>query len=592
MMKKTKPNSILKLFIFVIIITSSFSVGRVKGGDLKPSPTQIPNDSIAKKVDEIFSGVNTSDSPGVAVAVIKNGDIIFRRGYGMADLENGVQITPTTKFHVGSISKQFTAMAIQMLIQEGRLLLDDDVRKFLPELPDFGKTITVRHLLNHTSGLREQLQLLFMAGWRLEDVVTEDDLLRMIGRQRELNFEPGAEFLYSNTNYTLLALLVQRASGKPLAQYAAEKIFRPLEMTNTRFRDDYRTVTRNLALSYIPTPQGVKHMFISGSYVGSSGLMTTVEDLARWDKNFYSREAGGSEVIERMLTRGRLKDGQEIDYASGLNVGRQYLGLRTVEHTGEDAGYVADFLQFPDQRFSVIVLSNSGAFDAVDTARRVAELYLADEIRKAQSNPITAPTPQTRTEISLAPRVLEAFVGDYKLPFGIPIKLLIESGKLAVRVREQPQQTLAALSSTEFATKDASIHIRFLPPEGGKYLRLKIELNNQQLDGERIERLSLSPSMAQAYGGTYYSEELGALYSISYKNGQLMLWHRRGEEPLLIKHQDQFVTGFSEEARRWRGGEYVRITFLRDRRNRATGFLLSMPTAWNVRFLKAEMLRN
>lgn len=590
MMKKVKPNSILKISLLIIITTSLFGAGGAKAGNRASYLTQTSSDSISKKIDELFSQVDTGDSPGAALAVIKNGDIIYRRGYGMANLEDGVQITPSTIFHVGSMSKQFTAMAIQMLVQEGRLSLNDDVRKFLPELHDFGKSITVRHLLNHTSGLREQLQLLFMTGWRLEDVVTEEDLLRLIWRQRELNFAPGAEYLYSNTNYTLLALIVERASGKPLARYTEEKIFRPLGMKNTRFRDDYRTVTKNLALSYVPTAQGVKRMFISGSYVGSSGLLATVEDLARWDQNFYSRQVGGSEVIERMLTRGRLNDGQEINYASGLNVG-QYRGLKTVEHSGEDAGYQADFLQFPDQRFSVIVLSNSGAFDAVNTARRVAELYLADEIRTAQSSPVTPPTTLARTEISLAPGELEAFVGDYKLSFGIPLKLSMESGRLAAQVREQPRQTLAALSATEFATKDASIRIRFLSPEGGKYLRLKIDLNNQQLDGERIERLSLSGTTAQAYVGTYYSEELGALYSISYKNGQLMLWHRRGEEPLLIKHEDQFATGFSAEARRWRGGEYVRIKFLRDRRNRITGFLLSMPTAWNVRFLKSDIVR-
>jgi len=591
MIKEIKPSSIIKISFLIIITASSIVDGRVQSyADYGvPNTTQTSSDSITKKVDELFSAVNTGDSPGAAVAVIKNGNIIYKRGYGMANLEGGVQVAPSTMFHVGSMSKQFTAMAIQMLVQEGRLSLDDDVRKFLPEIHDFGKTITIRQLLNHTSGLREQLQLLFMAGWRLEDVLTEDDLLRLIWRQRELNFETGTEFLYSNTNYTLLALIVQRVSGKSLAQYAEEKVFRPLGMKNTSFRDDYRTVTKNLALSYVPTSQGVRHMFISGSYVGSSGLMTTVEDLVLWDQNFYSHQVGGREVVERMLSRGRLDNGQEIGYASGLNVG-QYRGLKTVEHSGEDAGYTADSLQFPEQRFSVIVLSNSGAFDAVDTARRVAELYLADEIRTARSKPGTPPSVPARAEVNIAPVKLDAFVGDYKLSFGTPLKLSRGgSGILTAQVREEPGQPLLAIAADEFVTSDGSIHIRFLRPERGKYLRLKINLNGQQLDGERIETLVLSDSMAQAYVGTYYSEELVALYLVSYKNGKLMLWHRRGEEPLIIKHEDQFATGFSAEARRWRGGEYARIKFLRDRQNRVTGFLLSMPTALNLRFVKSDI---
>lgn len=578
---KIKSVMILSLSIF-FSLTAGTAQG-VSGNEI--------SDPITQKVDELFFAMNNGTSPGASVVVIKDGRIIYENGYGTADLESGAKISPSTVFHVGSLSKQFTAMAIQLLAGEGRLSLDDDVRKFLPELHDFGKTITIRHLLNHTSGLREQLQLLFMAGWRLEDVTTEDDVLRLIWRQRELNFAPGTEYLYSNTNYTLLALIVERVSGKTLAQYSEEKIFTPLKLTNTHFRDDYRTITKNLALSYIPTNRGIKHMFLLGSYVGASGLMTTAEDLALWNENFYTYKVGGRETIERMLTAGKLNNGQKISYASGLNVG-QYRGLKTIEHSGEDAGYQADFIQFPGQKFSVIVLSNSGGFDAVSAARQIADLYLADEIKEAQAKTVSAPSPVEIKEIKILPKTLDRYAGDYKLSFGIPLKLTNEAGRLIAQVREQTKQPLLPVSPAEFFTEEGNIRIEFAPPEKGKYIKLKIDLNGQQLDGEKIEKPEFTNSSAKEYAGTYYSDELGTIYSIFFRDGKLLLLHRRGEEPLTIKHEDEFTTGFSTEAKRWRSGEYARIKFLRDKQNHVTGFLLSMPTAGNVRFVKSNKFTN
>jgi CubicO group peptidase (beta-lactamase class C family) len=544
---------------------------------------------ITARVDELFSTVDTVDQPGAAVVIVRDGKIEYERGYGMADLEAGAKITPSTIFHVGSVSKQFTAMAVQLLVLEGKLSLDDDVRKFIPELHDFGNPILVRHLLNHTSGLREQLQLLFMAGWRLEDVMTEEDVLRLIWKQRELNFKPGTEYLYSNTNYTLLALIVERVSGKTLARYAEEKIFLPLGMKNTRFRDDHRGVTKHLALSYIPTAQGIRHMLIAGGYAGPAGLMTTAGDLALWDGNFYTGQVGGHEAVDRMLAAGKLAGGREINYASGLNVGR-YRGLKSVEHSGEDAGYQADFLQFPEQRFSVIVLSNFGGFDAVSAARQIADLYLESDIKAAAAKPAaTAPQPLEIKEIDLPVKLLDAYAGEYKLSFGIPLDLSNDSGKLTVQVRKDAKKPLAAVLPTGFVTRDGSVRIEFLPPEDGRYIRLKIELNGRQLEGERQEKLTLAELPAREYTGTYYSPELGTVYSLFYHEGKLFLAHRRGEEPLALKHEDEFASPFSTEAKRWRGGEYARIKFVRDKKKHIRGFLLSMPTARNVGFVKKDL---
>jgi CubicO group peptidase (beta-lactamase class C family) len=576
-MKYKKITSLPILAILLILLSAAWTFAAVDG----PGP-------ITARVDELFSAVDAVDQPGAAVVIVKDGKIEYERGYGMADLEAGAKITPSTIFHVGSVSKQFTAMAVQLLVREGKLFLDDDVRKFIPELHDFGKPVLVRHLLNHTSGLREQLQLLFMAGWRLEDVMTQEDILRLIWKQRELNFEPGTEYLYSNTNYTLLALIVERVSGKTLARYTEEKIFVPLGMRNTRFRDDHRGVTKNLALSYIPTTQGIRHMLIAGGYAGPAGLMTTAGDLALWDNNFYTGQIGGHETIERMLAAGKLANGREINYASGLNVGR-YRGLKSVEHSGEDAGYQADFLQCPEQKFSVVVLSNFGGFDAVSTARQIADLYLENDIKAAAVKPPANPQPPDIKEIEVPGKLTDAYAGEYKLSFGIPLDLTIDSGRLTVQVRKDAKKPLASISPTGFVTPDGSIRIEFLPPENGKYIRLKIELNGQQLEGERQEKLTLADTSAGEYTGTYYSPELGAVYSLFYREGKLFLAHRRGEEPLALKHEDEFTSGFSTEARRWRGGEYARIKFVRDKKKHIQGFLLSMPTARNVGFVKKDL---
>jgi CubicO group peptidase (beta-lactamase class C family) len=235
-------------------------------------------------------------------------------------------------FHLGSVSKQFTAFAIYLLVQDGRLSLDDDVRKYLPKLHDFGKVITIRQLLHHTSGVRDQWNLLRLAGWRLEDVITNDDVARLLFQQTELNFAPGDQFLYSNSGYTLLAMVVKQVTGKTLPAFAKERIFDPLGMAHTHFQDDYGIVVKDRAYSYARQPDGkYQYVALSDSTVGPSSLLSTVGDLARWDENFYTGEVGGPALLAQMQEKGKLNNGKEIEYASGLEIGK-YRGLRTVEH--------------------------------------------------------------------------------------------------------------------------------------------------------------------------------------------------------------------------------------------------------------------
>ncbi|MBA3872970.1 MAG: beta-lactamase family protein, partial [Anaerolineae bacterium] len=340
---------------------------------------------ITDKVDAIFAQWDKSNTPGCALAVVQDGDIIYSRGYGMANLDYDLAIRPDSVFHIASISKEFVAFSIALLAQDGKLSVDDDIRKYLSEMPDYGEPLTIRQLAHHTSGLRDQWDLLSMAGWRENDLKTNADVLYLAARQKELNFKPNDEYLYSNTGYTLLGIIVERISGQSLRKFTTERIFKPLGMKSTHFHDDFEMIVKNRAYGYAPRPQGGYRISIPlFDTVGASSLFTTVEDLVLWEENFYHKQVGGEAVIELMLKPGVLNSGKAIDYAFGLRVA-PYRGLKTFGHSGADAGYRSDFICFPDQRFAVIIFCNLATMNPAVLGKKVADLYLADSLQNPES---------------------------------------------------------------------------------------------------------------------------------------------------------------------------------------------------------------
>ena len=336
--------------------------------------------TLEAQVDEILTPWDRADFPGCAVSVMHDGTVVYAQGYGMANLEYGIPIVPSSVFHVASVSKQFTAMAVALLASDGRLSWNHDIRMYVPEVPVFGTRITLRHLVHHTSGLRDQWSLLHMAGWRFEaDVVRQEDVLDLVSRQTAPNFEPGVQYLYSNTGFTLLALVVERVARKTLREFAEERIFGPLGITNTHFHDDHQMIIENRAYAYAPDRDGTLHLSVPDfDVVGATNLFTSVEDMARWDRNFYKGRVGGREVLEQLLTRGVLNGGETISYASGLVHGT-HRGFETVGHGGSDAGYRSHYVRFPRQRLSVVVLCNAPSSNPRDLSQRVADIYLADQ---------------------------------------------------------------------------------------------------------------------------------------------------------------------------------------------------------------------
>jgi CubicO group peptidase (beta-lactamase class C family) len=329
------------------------------------------------RVDQIVRASlgGAEKTPGVAVAVQRDGKLIYHKGFGYADLEQNTKISPTTIFHIASVSKQFTAFAIAMLADQGKISLDDDIRKFFPEMHDFGTPITVRQLAHHTSGLRDQWSLLSMAGWRLDDVITMNQIMRLVSKQTELNFKPGDEHLYCNTGFTLMGEIVHRVTKKPFSEWCKENIFDPIGMKNTLFYDDHERVVENRAYSYHEGSKGYQKSVLSYANAGATSLFTTVEDLSLWAQNFETMKVGNPNVMKIMESRYVLNNGDTIDYAFG-QVASTYKGLNMRSHGGADAGYRTFFMRFPDQHFSISVFSNSASFPVTDLSFQLADLYL------------------------------------------------------------------------------------------------------------------------------------------------------------------------------------------------------------------------
>ncbi|MFG0242836.1 MAG: serine hydrolase domain-containing protein [Phycisphaerales bacterium JB054] len=327
-------------------------------------------------VRELLSQYESPGAPGVAVAVVRDGQTVLVESVGLAHLEHDVPIDGNTVFHTASVSKQFTAAAVLLLEREGKLSLDDDVREYLPELPDLGHTIRLRHLLWHTSGLRDQWQLLGAAGWREDDAVTNEHVWRAIVRQRALNFEPGTQEMYCNTGYTLLAEIVSRLSGEPFSAFCDREIFGPLGMDATRFHDDVHAVVPRRAESYFRAEDDTWRRYgLSFGTVGATGLLTTAEDLARWAAELLTGRVLGQDLIARMVEPGQLETGEKISYASGLFVGESR-GLRSFWHPGGDSGFRAGIQCYPERGIGVVVLANRADINAWAMPYTIAKQYL------------------------------------------------------------------------------------------------------------------------------------------------------------------------------------------------------------------------
>jgi CubicO group peptidase (beta-lactamase class C family) len=525
---------------------------------------------LAARVDKVFERMDKPTSPGCALGVVRDGRLVYARGYGMANLDHDIIITPSTVFHVASVSKQFTAAAILLLARDGKLSLDDDVRKYVPELPDFGATITIRHLIHHTSGLRDQWELLILAGWRYSlDLITDDDVLQVMARQKDLNFRPGAEHVYCNTGYTLLATVVKRVSGQTFREFTAARLFKPLGMTRTFFRDDHAEIIKGQAYGYVPDRDTFRLSVTNFDTAGATSLHTTVEDLALWDRNFLDGRVGGQELLAALEKKGALANGEELAYASGLTHGT-YRGLPTIGHGGADAGYRADYLRFPDQRTSVVCLCNLSSSNPSDLTRRVADIFLAD---KLGPSPVVAS--DERPAVSVSAEELARYEGLYwqRGTDGYR-KLVARNGALEV-MYGQTGVALKAVGGGVFAGRTSDLRVE-LDANGRR--RLTETVRGSTVKPVSFEGVDLfAPTAAQAaeYTGVYHSEEIEPAYRIEVAEGQLVL--RR------LKVAAVTLEPLTPDVFRGSAGT---LRFSRDPKGRVAGFTLSNGRIRGFRFTR------
>jgi len=537
--------------------------------------TQLPNPA----ADELFSAYDQADSPGCALGVIRAGEFVYRRGYGMANLEYDLPLGPQSVFRIGSTSKQFTAAAIALLAEDGRLSLDDPVRRHFPEFPAWADGMTVRQLVHHTSGIRDYLELAFLSGKADDaDYYTDAWVLALLARQRETNFPPGAQYLYSNSGYLLLAHIVQRVSGQSLREYAAAHIFGPLGMHSTHFHDDHSHVVPRRATGYAPADDGGYRISMTTlDMVGDGGVFTTIDDLLAWDRNFYDNRLGrgGPGLIATLTTPGRLDDGEPLDYAFGLTV-EDLEGLTLLSHGGAFVGYRAELLRFPQRRLSVAVLCNRADADPTRLARQVAALYLP-ELQAAGAADAPLPAAQAAAALVLTASQLREYVGDFwEDTEAFAAETAVEDGRLWAVHSPTRRSELVPIGPDRFRMVDvpAEVYVTFERDADG-INGLSRTINGQPRGHfRRFTRRQATAADLAAYSGSYFSPELDITYRLYVSGNRLMF-----EIPYATEQELSPMFGETFE-----NPAYGSFTFARGGDGSVTGFTLQAGRVRNLAF--------
>lgn len=533
----------LRLFLILVVLAA-----------LPAAIAQQPADESAS-VDKLFERWNSEATPGCAVAVARDNRIILSRAYGMADLEFDIPNRPDTIFEAGSVSKQFTAGAIVLLSLQGKLSLTDDVRKYVPEVPDYGTPITIRHLMTHTSGLRDWGNVASMAGWpRGMRVHTHAHVLDIVSRQSALNFTPGHEYSYSNTGFNLLAIIVDRVSGMSFAEFCKKNIFDPLGMTHTQWRDNFRRIVKNRSVAYQAAGSGFEINMPFENIHGNGGLLTTVGDLLRWTENLETGKLGGPAFLEAMHRQGQLNSGRQITYASGLQI-VSLNGVPEISHTGSTAGYRAFLGRYPKQRMAVALLCNIGSVNPGNLGHQVANVFLRTSPPK--------PAVQKKIEVPLAE--LNAKAGLYRnSATGEPVRLIVAEGAL----RLERGGALRSLSPTEFGVGTEERRFRFEPMPGGSGMRFREALESgEDAVYEPVTEFAPTAADLAEYAGDYYSADAETTLSAAVEDGSLVLRRRPNSRiPLTVLYKDTFQSSLG--LIRFRRGANGRVAELSVREGR------------------------
>jgi CubicO group peptidase (beta-lactamase class C family) len=555
----------LVVLVGLLVLTQGRNGAAERRNDAK---TQRVDSALIRGVDSIFAPWSRTTTPGCAVGVDKAGAPLLRRAYGMANLETGTPWTTGTISESGSVAKQFTAAAIVLLARDGVLSLEDDIGKWIPEVKGFGKKITVRHLLSHTSGLPDRYTLHEVQGRPAGETDHDNrEVIAMLAGLRELNFDPGEDYEYSNTGYIVAATIVERASGKSLQAFTSERIFRPLGMDDTRWREDHRVVVPGRASAYSGTlGTGYRNDHPFTRVVGSGGLLTTVGDFLKWEAAMQAGAGPWGAVRDSLQRNMRLNEGTEISYALGVGVST-WRGVPAVSHTGSTGGYRAALSRYPEQNVSVALLCNLGSINPGVTAQRVAALVLGSALAAAPSDPAGVP---------VEPATLAGLAGAYYSPRTEQATILYVTRAGALVDSAQGNAVLIPIGPNRFQYRGSDRTLTVIPATAGAPLKLQVNApNTRMIELVAVPRATLDAATLAAYAGEYRSPELAASIRLSVANDTLRLergW--QSAERLVPVYRDGFLfLGSGEIAR-----------FERDRRGRITGLVLYAGRVRHLRF--------
>jgi len=495
----------------------------------------------SQAIDSLFVEWNKANVPGCALGIIKDGELIYSKGYGLANMEYNIPNSDSSAYWICSTSKQFTAACIVLLAEQGKLSFDDNLKRYFPDFPDYAQKITIRHLLNHTSGIRDYADIIELKGLSIEGFFTDADIKRWLINQTELNFTPGEEFLYSNSGYWLLGQIVNMVSGINLADFARKEIFEPLGMKNTLFYNDHTQIVKNRAFGYVPNENDTYRISaISVDVIGAGGIITTIKDIKKWDDAYYNTTVLSKAFWNEMTKQGVLNNGKVIDYAAGLMIG-EYKGLKTIRHGGGYVGLRTEYLRFPEEHVSIIVFANRDDVNATGKAYQVADVLLDGKLienvdKEDKKSKIEAPTKKYK---------LNQLTGIYRIQPGIFVKISIKDDSLNVlQMWNNASYNLFRTSGNTFqipGRKDLSF--TFSDLREGYAQAVTTSRNGGESKAVRKEDVDVSGINLNDYTGSYYSKELEVFYKFEIENGNLIM--RIGDNPstmgCIIDSIDQFA---------------------------------------------------
>lgn len=568
---------------FVFILFFSISLLPVQGQIVEPNKTGISRvaDSLGRQVDSLFADYDTTGSPGAVVGVMRDGELVFAKGYGMADITHNIPITPQTRFNIASISKQFTGFGFAMLADRGKLALDDPVRQYLPDLPEFDHTVTLRHMLTHTSGYREAYGTLALRGLILSrDHLPREETLQVIERQPALEYIPGTNWEYNSTAYVVLAMILEDITGKSFPSWMQKQVFEPIGMSHTVIEDEVGQVIPNAATSYYYDQQDHTYTmaFSNRAIFGSAEMYTTVGDLIKWMQNFHTADVGGKQVQQMLRTPFVLKNGDKTHYGLGISVDRER-GLKRVHHSGGHAAYGSKLNYYPEINSGVVVMANHGNLNAGRKTRKIARIFFGQHMDSGKDNNREDPF------IELESDWIDRYTGRYESKRGEVISITKRNNALLVERSPINRHLLRPVSQTEFQTSDKDLHIIFQNPGNSKQATKATINDTSRLKVTRIPSFTPTYQELKKFSGRYMSPELETIYSVSVRDSQLVVRHRLLGTLRLSAEPHALRPGtFATDD----GTIQPTLVFEQNKMNQITGFYANLWGTRNVWFQRME----